>query len=149
MLDNWIDLAVVMSWTALAVCGTVGSALISPRRTYYPVLRVLLAFIAFLGAYYGALRALEDTYHLMAHHPWTRVLGLLGMAAACAWALWFIHRRNSVPRYLPVNESGQAEMVPLERLRASVETTVSLLDHGDMPREWVPEVERGLARWRQ
>jgi hypothetical protein len=130
---------------AVALLCTVCTALITPKRTYYPLLRIIFAITAFIygttaaGVYFAANAVPNPTLRL-----WT-----VGAALAMLLiATNFITRRNRLPQWVNADWKGN-EVAPVNaaELDHCVLTTLSLVRHGAASPELVGQIRTALDHW--
>lgn len=129
---------------AIAIGAVFCARLSRPDRNYYPMQRVMWFVLA---AIYGgsATAGLFDA----PTRPSVRVVFTAMMLGAVYYSLWFIVRRNRIPRYLPLTMDGQTAPVTTTELWHDYERAISLTAHGDTPPQWVAQMEAALARWHE
>lgn len=139
----------VYRWAIFAGCATVCAlctlctALITPKRTYYPLLRLIFALSAFI---YGASAAAQ--WFASTPNPtlrlWTVGVAVLMLVMSTA----FIVRRNRLPQWVSMDWKG-AETAPInaEELDHCVLTTLSLVRHGAASPELIGQLRTALDNW--
>lgn len=131
---------------AVAIGSSVCATLTRPDRNYYPMQRVLWTILGFVfgSAGIGALIGAQGT-----SPPLVRIASDLLVLLGILYGIRFMRRRNSTPRFIPLDIAGQPQMVELVQLRGEFERTTSYLRHGAMPADWVAELDEGRTRWQE
>ena len=112
-------------------------------RSYYPMQRVMWRTVA--AVYMGsAVEALFDAPPA----PAVRAAFAAAMIAATAYSLWFIRRRNRLPRFLALSVGGEVIVRPVAELEAKADEVESWAAHGAMPPERAARLAAALDRWR-
>ncbi len=138
-------LIVTLLLFAVAVTSTVCARMTRPDRNYYPMQRVLWSILGFIyggGAFSALLGGTQRETPLAVRAAFTAIV-LLGTA----YPVYFMRRRNTTPRFVPLDLAGEPVMVAVDTLRQEFDRTASYLGHGAMPDEWVAELDAARKRW--
>jgi len=129
--------------TVAALC-TVCTYLITPKRTYYPLLRVIFLVTAFI---YGASAA-SQFYHATPT-PGLRLWVIGAAVLMLAISTAFIVRRNAFPQWVAMDWKGAlgAESPDAAELDHCVLTTLSLINHGAASPELIGQLRNALSNW--
>lgn len=119
------------------------AALITPRRTYYPLLRLL--FMALAGLYGGLATA---TAMGSAGDARLRVAAVGGLALTLALCVAFIRRRNQAPQWVALDVRGLPEAIDPAQLEHDVLAILALVRHGMADADLIAELEGAIAAWR-
>ena len=128
--------------TLVAGGATHCAALTRRDRNYWPMLRVLWAVFAFIygGSGLAVLMNRRD--------PNLRDLIFAAAAlGAVGYSVWFMRRRNRLPRFLRLTVGGDILLRSVEELDAAANLTESWAAHGAMTPARAASLRAALAEW--
>lgn len=143
-METWFAWVYGGGCAAVAILATACTATVTPRRTYYPLLRLIFAVIA---GVYGALAA--GQYWHRDQNPGLRIVAIvaaLGLLLACVAFIW---RRNRVPQWVTddLHHLSGPEIIDYATLDAAFLACLSALRHGAATPETAAAFRRALDRW--
>jgi hypothetical protein len=141
-METFNNIFIAVLWILMTLSATIGSATISPKRTYYPVLRILLGFIAFVGGYYGMGGVLRIWYPELISTFVYRIFPVAALAGAMLWTAIFIHRRNNHPQYIVIDARGLSQYRDQDELVTDLEN--KLLDVASAVRHDIINVDAAV-----
>jgi hypothetical protein len=139
-LYRWV---IFVGCATVATLCTVCTALITPKRTYYPLLRLIFLLTAFI---YGTTAASQ--WFRSSPNPtvrmWTVGVAVLMLVMSTA----FIIRRNRLPQWVSMDWKG-SETAPVNaaELDHCVLTTLALVRHGAASPELVGQLLHACRDW--
>lgn len=127
----------------VAVLCTACTALITPKRTYYPLLRLI--FLVSSGIY-GATAASQ--VYQPTPVPQLRLYTVGAALLMLVASTVFIARRNALPQWVSMDWRGRIDApVNAAELDHAVLTTLSLVRHGAASPELVGQLRTALDHW--
>lgn len=139
-----VTLLLATAFQAIAILATICTVIISPKRTYYPLLRIIFALVA--GVY--QMSAVAQLLTTDAHpNPTVRVIGAGSFLLALAWCVQFVRRRNRFPQFVIVNLRGLPEEIDPQQVENAALMTLSLIRHGAATPELVERAREAVATY--
>ncbi len=140
---TWYQLAIIGGCATVAVLCTICTAIITPKRTYYPLLKIIFTLTA---AIYSATAA--GVWFATAPNPYVR-LGTTGTAVVLlVISTSFIIRRNSMPQWVSMDWKGATNgTLTTDELGHSVLVALALIRHGAASPELVGQMRTALDDW--